>query len=83
MQYTIPTIENVKSAKDAIKKYINITPLINYPILDKILDAEVWIKHENFQMSPKCTYGQEMCLEAPKTRTEHILGAITSHLGRS
>ena len=50
MKYSIPTIENVKSAKDAIKKYINITPLINYPILDKILDAEVWIKHENFQI---------------------------------
>ena len=50
MKYVIPTIENVKSAKKAIKKYITITPLIRYPSLDKILDAEVWVKHENFQI---------------------------------
>ena len=50
MQYSVPTIENVRSAKVAIKKFINITPLINYPILDKILDAKVWVKHENFQI---------------------------------
>ncbi|MBM32058.1 MAG: threonine ammonia-lyase [Chloroflexi bacterium] len=50
MKLTIPTIENVKSAKKAIKKYINITPLTHYPSLDKILDAEIWVKHENFQI---------------------------------
>lgn len=50
MQYIIPTIKDVELAQKAIKGHINTTPLIHYPSLDKKIGAEIWVKHENFQI---------------------------------
>ncbi len=32
-----------------VRRYLPPTPLHRYPVLDALLDAEVYIKHENYQ----------------------------------
>ena len=45
-----PTLQDVIAAKERIEPYIWRTPLHHYLGLDKLLDAEVWVKHENHQI---------------------------------
>ena len=47
---TAPTIEDIREAKLTAGKHILRTPLRRYPILSELLDADVWVKHENFQL---------------------------------
>ena len=44
-----PNLVDVLGARKRIDPYIARTPLHHYTRLDKILDAEVYIKHENHQ----------------------------------
>jgi threonine dehydratase len=44
-----PTIADIYDARRRIEGHITRTPLRNYPSLDEIVGAEVWVKHENFQ----------------------------------
>ena len=46
---TRPTLENVLNARKRIMPHIIRTPLLNYYGIDEMLDAKVFIKHENFQ----------------------------------
>ena len=45
-----PTLLDVIEAKRRIEPYITRTPLHHYPSLDKLLGAEVHVKHENHQL---------------------------------
>lgn len=45
-----PTIEDVLKAKIVIKDHVLRTPVRHYPVLSELLDADVWVKHENFQI---------------------------------
>jgi threonine dehydratase len=42
-----PTQEDIFAARDIIKDFLPRTPLYTYPQLNRLLDAEVFIKHEN------------------------------------
>ena len=42
-----PTLADVVAARDRIRPYLAPTPLRNYPSLDRITGAEVWVKHDN------------------------------------
>jgi threonine dehydratase len=44
-----PTIHDIIAARLHVYRYLSPTPLHNYPTLSKLLDAEVWVKHENHQ----------------------------------
>ena len=44
-----PTLHDIIDARGRIAPYITRTPLHHYLSLDKLLDAEVWVKHENHQ----------------------------------
>ncbi|MXY47402.1 MAG: threonine/serine dehydratase [Chloroflexi bacterium] len=44
-----PTLHDVIEARGRIAPYITRTPLHHYLSLDRLLDAEVWVKHENHQ----------------------------------
>jgi len=44
-----PTLQNVLNARKRIMPHIIRTPLLNYYSIDEILDANVFIKHENYQ----------------------------------
>ncbi|RLT42586.1 MAG: threonine/serine dehydratase [Chloroflexi bacterium] len=45
----LPTFADVLAARLVINRYLRPTPLHNYPLLDELVGAEVWVKHENYQ----------------------------------
>ena len=47
--HTFPTLADVLAAHKTIAPYLPPTPLHHYPMLDQLLDAEVYVKHENYQ----------------------------------
>ena len=44
-----PTFQDILRAKQIIAHHLTRTPLLNYPALDKLLGARVFVKHENDQ----------------------------------
>ncbi|MBI1295404.1 pyridoxal-phosphate dependent enzyme [bacterium] len=44
-----PTIADVYEARRVIGAYLPRTPLHHYPMLDQLLGAQVYVKHENYQ----------------------------------
>lgn len=49
VETTIPTFQDILLAQKTIRPYLAPTPLYHYPTLDTLLQAEVYIKHENYQ----------------------------------
>ena len=47
--YVRPTLKDIIETRRRIAPYIVRTPLHHYPSLDALLDAEVYVKHENHQ----------------------------------
>ena len=47
LAWRYPTYEGVLGARDRIAPYLKSTPLRRYPAIDRLLAAEVWVKHEN------------------------------------
>ncbi|NIM93856.1 MAG: pyridoxal-phosphate dependent enzyme [Anaerolineales bacterium] len=45
----LPTFVDVLHAQRIIGNYLSPTPLHHYPTLDELLDAQVYVKHENYQ----------------------------------
>lgn len=45
----LPTFHDIVRAQKTIRPYLAPTPLHHYPLLDQLLDAEVYVKHENYQ----------------------------------
>lgn len=45
----LPTFQDILRAQKTIRPYLAPTPLHHYPMLDQLLDAEVYVKHENYQ----------------------------------
>ncbi|NIM58392.1 MAG: pyridoxal-phosphate dependent enzyme [Candidatus Aminicenantes bacterium] len=54
MKMKRPTFKDVLEARSIIKNYLFRTPLYSYPQLNQLLDAEVYIKHENYM--PTCAF---------------------------
>jgi threonine dehydratase len=48
MKLERPTFRDVIEARSIIRDYLPRTPLFSYPQLNQLLDAKVYIKHENF-----------------------------------
>lgn len=46
--FTLPTFTDVLAARNVIRRYLAPTPLYNYPALDPVVGAELYIKHENY-----------------------------------
>ncbi len=46
---TRPTFQDILRARQTIARYLPRTPLLNYPALDKLIGARVYVKHENHQ----------------------------------
>jgi threonine dehydratase len=49
MEWEIPTFADVLEARRRIEPHLRPTPLFRYPVLDELLGAEVFVKHENHQ----------------------------------
>ena len=48
MKLERPTFQDILEARSLIKEYLPRTPLYSYPQVNQLLDAKVFIKHENF-----------------------------------
>jgi threonine dehydratase len=49
MTPSLPTFQDVLKARRTLAPYLAPTPLHHYPQLDQLLDARVYVKHENYQ----------------------------------
>ena len=49
MRWQTPTLADVLKARLRISPHLRPTPLLSYPTLNELLDADVFIKHENHQ----------------------------------
>lgn len=49
LETALPTFHDILRAQKTIRPYLAPTPLHHYPTLDKLLNAEVYVKHENYQ----------------------------------
>jgi len=49
MTATLPTFADVLLARRTIAPYLAPTPLYHYPLLDQLLGAKIYVKHENYQ----------------------------------
>ena len=48
------TFTDILRAQQRIRPYLPRTPLHRYTALDTLLDAEVYVKHENYEVAPGC-----------------------------
>jgi threonine dehydratase len=49
VEWQVPTLSDVLSARRQIAPYLRPTPLYAYPALSELVGAETWVKHENHQ----------------------------------
>ena len=78
---TPPTFQDVLRARQIIRRYLQPTPLYNYPPLDRLLGAEVYIKHENYQPIGSFKIRGGINLVSQLTSEEKERGVVTASTG--
>lgn len=81
-----PTLADVVAARDRIRPYLVPTPLRNYPSLDRLTGAEVWVKHENLHPTGafKVRGGVNLIAQMDgATRARGVVTASTGNHGQS
>ena len=81
-----PTLADVLHAQRTIRPYLAVTPLHHYPLLDELLAAEVYVKHENYQPigAFKVRGGiNYMAHLSPDERRRGVVTASTGNHGQS
>lgn len=81
-----PQLRDVLRARRVIRQHLRPTPLIRYPALDQLLNAEVYIKHENHL--PVGAFKVRggiylMSRLAPDERKRGVIAASTGNHGQS
>lgn len=76
-----PTLDDVRRARSAIENHILRTPLRHYPVLSELLDADVWVKHENFQLLGAFKVRGGINLVSQTSKEERERGFITASSG--
>lgn len=83
---TEPTLADVLAARRRIAPYLRPTALHNYPALDAVVGANVWVKHENHQPigAFKVRGGVNLmaCLDEG-SRARGVISASTGNHGQS
>ena len=77
----IPTLRDVLDARKTIAPYVLRTPLHHYPALSLFLDAEVRLKHENYQALGAFKARGGINLLAHMSQEERDCGVITASSG--
>ena len=83
---TLPTFHDILRAQKTIRPYLAPTPLYHYPMLDKLLHAEVYVKHENYQPigAFKVRGGINLMAHLPaEIRSRGVVTASTGNHGQS
>ncbi len=81
-----PTLADVVAARDRIRAYLPATPLRNYPSLDRLTGAEVWVKHDNLLPTGafKVRGGVNLISQMDAaTRARGVIAASTGNHGQS
>jgi len=81
-----PTLADVAAARDRIRPYLQATPLRNYPSLDRLTGAEVWVKHDNLLPTGafKVRGGVNLISQMDgATRARGVIAASTGNHGQS
>jgi threonine dehydratase len=81
-----PTLPDVVAARDRIRAYLPATPLRNYPSLDRLTGAEVWVKHDNLLPTGafKVRGGVNLISQLDAaTRARGVIAASTGNHGQS
>ena len=76
-----PVFQDVLDARRVIQPHIYRTPLRRYPALSGLIGAEVWVKHENFQVAGSFKVRGGLNLVARTTGAERARGFITASTG--
>ncbi|MBM3957569.1 MAG: threonine/serine dehydratase [Gemmatimonadetes bacterium] len=76
-----PTFADVVKARRILLPHVFRTPLRRHPVLDELVGAEVWVKHENFQILGSFKVRGGVNLVAGLSRRELDAGLITASTG--
>jgi threonine dehydratase len=82
----IPTLDDVRAARDRIAPQLRPTPLYRYPALGELVGTEVWVKHENHQPvgAFKVRGGINLVAQLPSAdRGRGLITASTGNHGQS
>ena len=85
-EWTIPTLDDVKAARDRIAPYLPRTPQYHYSSLDVLTGAQTWVKHENHLPTGAFKVRGGVNLMAnmtPEDRVRPVIAASTGNHGQS
>jgi threonine dehydratase len=77
----VPTFADVLEARRRIGSYLQATPLHSYPTLDRLVGAEVWVKHENHQPIGAFKVRGGINLVSQLDEDERSRGVVTASTG--
>jgi len=77
----LPTFSDVLRARRVIGNYLSPTPLHHYPALDRLLEARVYVKHENYQPVGAFKVRGGINLVSRLTDVEREQGVVTASTG--
>ncbi|GAC1686061.1 MAG: threonine ammonia-lyase [Candidatus Dormibacteraceae bacterium] len=81
-----PSLADVLSARNRIRPHLDPSPLRNYPALDRLVGAQVWVKHENLLPTGafKVRGGVNLMSQLDsETRGRGVIAASTGNHGQS
>jgi len=81
MKLERPTFKDILEARRIISQYLEKTPLHYYPQLNQLLDAKVYIKHENYQPTGAFKTRGGINLISHLSREERERGVVTASTG--
>jgi threonine dehydratase len=81
MDWRVPTLADVLEARRRISPHLRPTPLYSYAPLNDLLDAEVFVKHENHQPVGAFKVRGGVNLLAQLSADERELGVISASTG--
>jgi threonine dehydratase len=77
----LPTFLDILHAQRVIGSYLSPTPLHHYPTLDSLLEARVYVKHENYQPVGAFKVRGGINLVSRLTAAEREQGVVTASTG--
>ncbi|MFZ1754962.1 MAG: pyridoxal-phosphate dependent enzyme, partial [Caldilineaceae bacterium] len=78
---SLPTFTDVLAARRVINRYLRPTPLHSYPLLDELVGAQVWVKHENYQPIGAFKVRGGIAFMAQLPAEQRALGVATASTG--
>jgi threonine dehydratase len=79
--FSLPTFQDILLAHKTILPYLSPTPLYEYPALNHLLDAQLYVKHENYQPIGAFKIRGGVNFMAHLTGEERQRGVVTASTG--